>query len=122
MSPLISTGGDGSADSNGITPPAVVLQAPKIASFEIVTLVVLVNTCESEYVAAAAVCEYVPTDRVQSAVVSSAVSVVSAADGATAFCVTAIHDAGFCPGKMMYEHVAFGVVPAAPEALPPEYH
>lgn len=47
VSPLTSVGGLGSADSNGMTPPAVVLTAPNSASLLIVCVVVAVKVCWS---------------------------------------------------------------------------
>ena len=93
VSPDTRVGGDGSADSNGITPPAVGLHAPNCASLLIVTVAVAVHVCVSAYVLAAAVCEYVPTARAKPLPVSSPERVVSLVAGVKLLDVTAIHSA-----------------------------
>ena len=88
----------------------------------IVSVPVAVQRWTSVYVDAAAVCAYVPTAREKPLTASSPARVVSDVAGEKVFAVTAIHAAGFCPGRIMYGAVVGGVVPTAPVELAPFVH
>jgi hypothetical protein len=129
VSPETHVGGDGSALSNGKTPPygdaALYVAAPLMPSLLIVEVPVAVHVWISVYVVAPAVCANVPTARLKPLVVSSAPWVqsdVSAVDGVKTDAERHIQAAGACPGRIMYWPVAFGVEPTAPVVLVPEYH